>query len=117
MKTFAPIKYNKRKRANAAGGDPSVPEVSSKTITPSPPQTSREVPNSRTGQTLQSIDLMTEFPDAKILAVDDEFTNLQVLKNQLASEKYQTLTAQNGAEALEIVEREKPHLIFFPVLS
>lgn len=66
--------------------------------------------------TLAPSDLTKEFPGAKILIVDDEFTNLQVLKNQLAAQDYQIFAAQSGQEALEIVEREHPDLILLDLM-
>ncbi|MCX7921597.1 MAG: diguanylate cyclase [Clostridia bacterium] len=43
----------------------------------------------------------------KILVVDDEPINVQVLVNQLALENYLTVTASNGAEALQKIEQDK----------
>jgi len=43
----------------------------------------------------------------KILVVDDEPVNVQVLKNQLQSRNYHVLTAQDGFEALDVLRREK----------
>jgi len=40
----------------------------------------------------------------KILAVDDEATNLRVLKSLLIGDGYQVLTASNGIEAIEIIK-------------
>lgn len=41
----------------------------------------------------------------KILAVDDEPTNLRVLKSILDNDEYEVLTAQNGIEAIEVLKR------------
>jgi two-component system sensor histidine kinase ChiS len=42
----------------------------------------------------------------KILVVDDENINLQVLNNQLIAENYSVIQATNGDEALEIIQCE-----------
>ncbi len=44
----------------------------------------------------------------RVLAVDDEPVNLQVLKNQLASEHYSVTLAANGEEALAAIENGQP---------
>lgn len=41
----------------------------------------------------------------KILAVDDEPTNLRVLKSILDNDEYEVLTAQNGLEAIEVLKK------------
>ncbi|MCI8669310.1 MAG: response regulator [Lachnospiraceae bacterium] len=51
-------------------------------------------------------------PSAKILAVDDNIMNLDLLKGILKNTKLQIDTATNGAEALKMLEQEKYHLIF-----
>ncbi len=45
----------------------------------------------------------TSDEDVKILVVDDEAINLQVLVNQLSLQNYKVYTASNGQEALEII--------------
>ncbi len=53
----------------------------------------------------------------KILAVDDEPINLQVLKNQLNMEGFEVITASNGMKALEIIEEGfLPSLILLDVM-
>lgn len=53
----------------------------------------------------------------KILMVDDEPTNLQVLQNYLAGEPYITMAATSGQEALELLEKNgKPDLILLDVM-
>jgi len=47
----------------------------------------------------------------KILIVDDEPDVVSYLEMLLQDNGYQTLTAANGNEALEIVRREKPDLV------
>lgn len=44
--------------------------------------------------------------DYKILVVDDDPINLQVIANHLASENYAVKEASNGEEALELIKRE-----------
>ncbi|MGK5094822.1 7TM diverse intracellular signaling domain-containing protein [Deltaproteobacteria bacterium TL4] len=41
-----------------------------------------------------------------IMIVDDEPVNIQVLQNQLGMKQYQTLTAQNGLQALELLREQ-----------
>ena len=45
---------------------------------------------------------------SKILIVDDEPINHQVLKNHLALQNFHIVTATNGQEALQILEQEAP---------
>ena len=47
----------------------------------------------------------------RILLVDDNLTNLQVLYQALEHEGYELLVAQSGEEALEIAERAAPSVI------
>ncbi|MDY0163141.1 response regulator [Desulfobotulus sp.] len=48
---------------------------------------------------------------ACILCVDDEVNILQALRRLLRKEDYCMLTAENGAEALRILEKEEVHVI------
>ena len=50
-----------------------------------------------------------------LLLVDDEATNLQVLRHIL-QEDYRLLFAKDGAKALEMAERERPDLILLDVM-
>ncbi len=53
----------------------------------------------------------------KILVVDDEPVNLQVLVNQLSLENYEIIQAMSGFEALEIIEQGlQPDLILLDVM-
>jgi two-component system sensor histidine kinase ChiS len=64
-------------------------------------------------ETVRSFGFISNPPEgaaAKILIVDDEPVNLQVLINQLSLRNYGLLVAAGGEEALEIVEREGANL-------
>ena len=52
----------------------------------------------------------------KILVVDDQPINVQLLKRKLEREGIQVIAAYNGLEALEHVKREKPDLILLDVM-
>ena len=52
----------------------------------------------------------------KILVVDDQPVNVQLLKRKLEREGIQVLAAYTGQEALDIVGREKPDLILLDVM-
>ena len=50
-------------------------------------------------------------PDARILLVDDNFMNLEVISGLLAPTKIKVDTAESGAEALEMAKNEQYNLI------
>ena len=52
----------------------------------------------------------------KILVVDDEQQLALAVKIRLQSVGYQVVTASDGRQALEMIEREKPDLILLDVL-
>lgn len=52
----------------------------------------------------------------KILLVDDETDILEFLSYNLNKEGYQVYTANNGQKALEIADKEIPHLILLDVM-
>ena len=52
----------------------------------------------------------------KILVVDDQPVNVQLLKRKLEREGIQVIAAFTGTEALEIVAKEKPDLILLDVM-
>jgi two-component system, sensor histidine kinase and response regulator len=55
-------------------------------------------------------------PAPKILVVDDQPINVQLLKRKLEREGIQVSTAYTGQEAIELVTREKPDLILLDVM-
>lgn len=52
----------------------------------------------------------------KVLLVDDELDILEFLSYNLEKAGYEVYTAKNGVEALEVAERETPHLIILDVM-
>ncbi len=52
----------------------------------------------------------------KILLVDDEPDILEILEFNLANEGYQIFTAKNGKEALDVADKQLPHLIILDVM-
>ena len=52
----------------------------------------------------------------KILIVDDNELNLSLIKRILEIEKYMVFTANNGIEALQIIENSSPDIIFLDVM-
>ena len=55
-------------------------------------------------------------PRPRVLIVDDERQNRQLLEVMLAPEGYELLTAESGEEALEIVAREHPDVVLLDVM-
>ncbi len=53
---------------------------------------------------------------AKIMIVEDDRNLLDTLKYNLRKEGYEVVTAVDGAEALDIARREKPHLIILDIM-
>ncbi|MBI3419155.1 MAG: PleD family two-component system response regulator [Proteobacteria bacterium] len=52
----------------------------------------------------------------RLLVVDDNPLNVKLLTAKLTREYYAVLTAENGAQALEIAMREKPDLVLLDVM-
>lgn len=52
----------------------------------------------------------------KILVVDDEPINVEVIKAHLTQYNYQVITASDGLKALELLEREKPELVLLDLM-
>ena len=53
---------------------------------------------------------------ARILVVDDILPNVKLLEAKLSAEYYDVLTASNGEEALERVEKDNPDIILLDVM-
>lgn len=61
--------------------------------------------------------LEAEMGDFTVLIVDDELVNLQVIRNNLALQNYAITEANNGIEALEMIEKGlMPDLILLDVM-
>lgn len=54
--------------------------------------------------------------ESTILVVDDNEHNIELLEAMLLPQGYRVITANDGIEALEAVEREVPHLILLDVM-
>jgi DNA-binding NtrC family response regulator len=54
--------------------------------------------------------------EARILIVDDQPTNLDVLSRSLSEEGFEILAASNGEDAISIAERAQPELILLDVM-
>ncbi len=55
-------------------------------------------------------------PAPKVLVVDDQPVNVQLLKRALEREQIAVIPAYSGQEALDLVERERPELILLDVM-
>jgi putative two-component system response regulator len=55
-------------------------------------------------------------PAGKVLVVDDVSANVELLRTVLTREGYTVVTASDGEQALEVVEREHPDLVLMDVL-
>lgn len=53
---------------------------------------------------------------AKVLIVDDELFNLDYLEQTLENSNYQIITATNGQEALDKIQREQPDLVLLDLM-
>jgi len=51
----------------------------------------------------------------KILIVDDDLNDLETMKIVLQKEKYEIETADNGADALDIISADKPDAILIDI--
>lgn len=59
----------------------------------------------------------TRLRDAKrLLLIDDDPNLILLVKDYLEFRGYEVLTAENGREALELLEHDKPHLIICDVM-
>ena len=53
---------------------------------------------------------------ARVLVVDDILANVRLLEAKLAAEYFEVVTAMNGADALESVQRTKPDIVLLDVM-
>ena len=53
---------------------------------------------------------------ARVLVVDDILANVRLLEAKLAAEYFDVVTAMNGVDALEAVERTKPDIVLLDVM-
>lgn len=51
----------------------------------------------------------------KILIVDDDLNDLETMKLVLQKEKYSVQTADNGADAIDLIGKNKPDLILIDI--
>jgi len=51
----------------------------------------------------------------KILIIDDDLNDLETMRMVLEKEKYTIMTADNGADALDTIKKEKPELIIIDI--
>ena len=51
-----------------------------------------------------------------ILVVDDIATNIALVKAMLRNKNYEVISAQSGAQALKIVEEQKPDIIILDIM-
>ena len=53
---------------------------------------------------------------ARVLVVDDVVQNVKLLEAKLSSEYFDVLTAMNGEEALEVIDKEQPDIVLLDVM-
>ena len=53
---------------------------------------------------------------ARILIIDDSPTEIHVLKGMLEKNGFETLTAENGEQGIELARSEKPDLVLMDVV-
>lgn len=68
---------------------------------------SRELYESEAAAAVDEYSTMDKTQKVKILIVDDEPSNIRVLKEIFYEEKYETLTAYNGVKALDLIKGHK----------
>ncbi|MCH2144731.1 MAG: response regulator [Phycisphaerales bacterium] len=61
-------------------------------------------------------DLVTDLSGSRILLVDDNQQNLELIQAYLESLPVEIETARDGVEAIEAIERERPDLILLDVM-
>ena len=65
---------------------------------------------------LKIIDIMNSQNQPIILVVDDIATNIALVKAMLRNKNYEVISAQSGAQALKIVEEQKPDIIILDIM-
>ncbi|MCA9885681.1 MAG: response regulator [Anaerolineae bacterium] len=58
---------------------------------------------------------MSDLPTGKIMIVDDDATNREVMEAFLTLEHFEVMVAANGRDALEQIRQEKPDLVLLDV--
>jgi len=53
---------------------------------------------------------------SRVLIVDDNVQNVELLEGYLEAAGYEVLKAYDGEEALEVVDKTNPHLILLDVM-
>ncbi len=53
---------------------------------------------------------------ARVLIVDDILANVRLLEAKLAAEYFEVVTAMNGADAIESIQRNKPDIVLLDVM-
>ena len=53
---------------------------------------------------------------SRVLVVDDNLQNVELLEGYLEAAGYEVLKAYDGEEALEVVEKTNPHLILLDIM-
>src|SRR5262245_34541407 len=53
---------------------------------------------------------------ARVLVVDDILANVRLLEAKLSAEYFDVVTAMNGTEALESIQRTKPDIVLLDVM-
>ena len=59
--------------------------------------------------------LVSDLPTGKIMIVDDDATNREVMEAFLTLEHFEVMVAANGRDALEQIRQEKPDLVLLDV--
>ncbi len=75
-----------------------------------------QIPENNTPAQIENNALPDNLEGALLLVVDDEPVNLQILDSFLRIEGYRVKTANNGADAITLIETEKPELILLDVM-
>ena len=60
---------------------------------------------------MSSPSTITHCPEARVLVVDDEIHIVHIVAIKLRNNGYEVISADNGAEALELALREKPDIV------